>query len=662
MKSRDTYLLEMLSNHDVTFYIPPYQRNYEWNEEQCEAFLDDAIKVTDLNYKGIEAKHFFGTIVYTQNEHVFGEPDILVLTDGQQRITTTMLCLAAIRDLLDDQVQKEYITNRYLKNNNISSDTEYKIKLKQVETDWESYKNIILNLPISNNDKKTTVYKNYSYFKRRLKNEIETKEYTLSKIIELGLEKFNLVTIQLEPNNNFWENPQEIFESMNSLGKPLSLADLVRNYILLGKNTKEQEVLYRNYWLVIENNISNNISNFIRDYMQLRECDSLLIATEKNFKELYSIFKKIFSNVDIEMLLNDLREYSFYYAEIISGVTTGSKSLDKKLNDFRIINVTTLNSFLMELLSYYHRNKISEIDLAQVFDSLIIYLLRRRIMKMTQGENKTFPKLIKNIPNIINAIDKRKEMFSILSNLEYNLRLPNDFELKNQLETMNFYNFQLCKFILALIEESITKSRPNLNENFLQIEHIMPQTLSDDWISELGINYEEVQQKYLNNIGNLTLIRYNQTLGNKTFDEKKKIYINNSGLQIAKDNIVNNNTWNENTILYRAKYLINILLNKVLDIPFDMKNKNNYVIEKTKLFSLVDAGLLGKEITYISDNSIKAKVVGPREVEFEGKIWKLSPLVRMLEERNGTGNLSGSYQGNLYWEYDGKPINTKKDK
>ena len=256
---------------------------------------------------GTQAEHFFGTIVYVQDEHVFGEPDILVLTDGQQRITTTMLCLAAIRDSIEDDKAKDYIDKTYLKNDNISSDTEYKIKLKQVETDWEAYRNIVLHNDITNTDMKSAVWKNYIYFKNRIKNEMADKSYALTRLIELGLEKFSLVTIQLEPKKNFWENPQEVFESMNSLGKPLSLADLVRNYILLGKDADEQENLYHKYWLSMEKTVPNVLSDYIRNFMQLKQKEPYKKATEKNYKELYGIFKKIFKGIAANELLNELK-------------------------------------------------------------------------------------------------------------------------------------------------------------------------------------------------------------------------------------------------------------------------------------------------------------------------------------------------------------------
>lgn len=652
MKPIEQHLLPMLSNKDVTFFIPPYQRNYEWTEYQCEVFFDDIVRVTKLNLSGTQAEHFFGTIVYVQDDHIFGQPDILVLTDGQQRITTTMLCLAAIRDSIDNEQSRQYIDSTYLKNEKTSGDTEYKIKLKQVEKDWDAYKNIILCNEILDEDKESRVWKNYVYFKTRI-NELNLNDkINPVSLIELGLEKFSLVTIQLEPKKNFWENPQEIFESMNSLGKPLSLSDLVRNYILLGKTANEQDMLYHNYWLSMEKNVSTSLSDFIRDYMQLYAKDSYKKATEKNYKELYGQFKDLFKDTDSTKLLNDLKKYSKYYSQIVLGKTTGNLSIDNKLNDLRIIDVSTLYSFLMVVLNEYNENNLAEKDVLDIFDVFIVYFLRRKILRLTQGENKALPRLIDKMNILISSTDKKLKMFEILGNQDHALRLPNDTEISNHLQTMNFYNFSYCKFILSLVEESITKSRPNKNDKLLQIEHIMPQTLTDDWKNMLGNDYERIHQEYIHSLGNLTLIRHNQELSNSSFETKKDIYVHHAGLQIAKDCIINNSEWNEQTIKYRTNWLIDYILSHVIELPDSMKYKNNYTKKESKLFSFNEHGLIGKYITYVNDRSIIVKVVGDRDVEFEGKKWKLSPLVCELETRRGTVNSSKSYQGPVFWEYN----------
>jgi len=656
MKPSVNHLLDLLSSNDVTFFIPPYQRNYEWDKSQCEVFFNDIKRIAISNLNGESSEHFFGTIVYVKNDTAFGEPSKLVLTDGQQRITTTMLFLVAIRDVIEDKLNEKFINNKYLTNNNVTDETEYKIKLKQVETDWEAYLNIILNRNLTEVDKKSAVYQNYAYFVTQLKKIKKEDEIALIDLVSHGLAKFSVVTIELEPERNRWENPQEVFESMNSLGKPLSLADLVRNYLLLGKRADEQEKLYKNYWLHIEKQLPKQVSNFIRDFMQLKAEKAFKKATATNYKELYADFKDLFKSEKVESLLNELNIYSNYYSYIVLGKPTGSLKVDKRLEDLRTIDVTIAHSFLLSLLNYWKAEKLSEQDLIDVLDVLIVYFIRRRILKLTQGENKNFPGLVKIINEIIDAPNKKQTMFNILANQENSMRLPNDSEVRNELMTMNFYNYKQAQFILSLVEEKITKSRPDKNDPALQKEHIMPQSLNNVWKEDLGDNFENIHQTLVNNIGNITLIRHNQELGNKSFAEKKEIYKNNAGLQIAQRQITNRFTWNKTSIEKRRKWIVDCIINDILIIPEEMRDANNFYQKRKKGLSFEDLDIIGEEIHYLSDPSIVAKVVADREVEFEGKRWRLSPLTNLIETRKGTVNASGSYQGAQYWAYDGMKL------
>lgn len=179
-----------------------------------------------------------------------------------------MLFLCAVRDIAANEALKDFINNKYLRNTNAKDeDNEYKIKLKQVETDWSVYVHLILQNPLTEKERTTIIYKNYRYFISRL-TQFGQDEGDPTRLIELGLNKFSVISIELEPDRNEWENPQEVFESMNSLGKPLSLADLVRNYLLLGLDGKKQETLYKEYWLHIEQTLPGQVSNYIRDFMQ----------------------------------------------------------------------------------------------------------------------------------------------------------------------------------------------------------------------------------------------------------------------------------------------------------------------------------------------------------------------------------------------------------
>ena len=651
----ESKLLNMLSNNDVTFFIPPYQRNYEWTDEQCKVFLEDIRKTSELNLAGTTAEHFFGTITYFQTDAVFGQPNKLVLIDGQQRITTTMLFLVALRDIMEDANVKAFIDAKYLKNNNVQGDVEYKIKLKQVETDWVAYKKIILADTLSDKEKDSAVYRNYRYFVNKLQ-EYQRNGGALGSIIEKGLNRFSVITIQLEPDKNAWENPQEIFESMNSLGKPLSLADLVRNYLLLGLDPDTQDTLYRKYWLHIEQVIPGHVSDFIRDYMQSHEKKAFVKSTENNYKELYGSFKRVFAGTVTDVLLKDLSESATVYSYIITDNKTGDEKIDHELRDLNILSITTAYSFLMGLLRAWKAGQFTAQEIADILYAFKIYCMRRRILGLTSAENKSFPLLANHINTLVSASDKKQEMFKILANQETALRLPNDVELRRYLETMNFASFRYCKLYLSLIEEKITKSRPDQTDKKLQIEHIMPQTLNDDWKKALGSDYETIHQEYVHTIGNLTLIRHNQELGNKSFSDKKDVYENSAGLQIAKTGITNKDHWGKDTIRARAKWIIGFLLKDVLPIPDGMRRTNNFKVKTGRRLSFQELQIIGEDINFIADPSIVAHIVGDKEVEFEGKKWKLSPLTKEIQTRRGALSPSGSYQGAQYWEYDGMKL------
>ncbi len=652
MIPQEIKLLQMLSNHNVTFFIPPYQRNYEWTDEQCQVFLEDVRKTYEANVAGKPSEHFFGSITYFQTQAAFGQPNKLVLIDGQQRITTTMLFLVALRDILGNADLGQFIDSQYLKNNSVAGDTEYKVKLKQVETDWVAYKNIILSEDLNATEKNSAVYRNYKYFFNKL-SDYKDNGVDLTALIEKGLNKFSVITIELQPEKNAWENPQEIFESMNSLGKPLSLADLVRNYLLLGLSADTQEFLYTQYWMHIEKVIPGQVSSFVRDYMQAHEGKPFSKATEGNYKELYGLFKKIFTGSNAQYLLKDLSESATIYASIITDETIGSKEIDRDLHDLRTLNVSTAYSFLLVLLKEWKASEFSTKDITDILSAFKIYCLRRRLIALAAAENKNFPVLASRIPELKKAANKKEKMFEILSKQESNLRLPNDIELSRYLETMNFYNFRYCKFYLSLMEEKITKSLPDQSDPKLQIEHIMPQKLNADWEKELGENHEEIHQELVNTIGNLTLIRHNQELKNFKFSEKKKVYENKAGLQIAKTEITNHDKWDAETIRHRTEWMTYFLLNDVLAIPDKMRKINNFLLKEGRGLSFQELQLIGLDIDFIDDPSIRAHVVSDKEVEFEGKKWHLSTLTREIESRRGKSRPSGAYQGAQHWEYDG---------
>jgi len=654
MRADPSNLLSSLSSKDVTFFIPPYQRNYEWSTSTCKVFLTDIQKVAKLNSAGTRAEHFFGSVVYVIEEAGFGVPSRYILTDGQQRITTSMLFLMALRDTISDHHLKETIQKNYLENERSGEQTDYKIKLKQVETDWEAYKLLAIGEALPQELRNSAVFQNYEFFKRSLDSIPEDERRGL---LENGLAKFSIIAIQLEPDQNPWENPQEIFESMNSLGKPLSLADLVRNYLLMGKSSETQTQLYNRYWLGLERRLPGRLSEFIRDWMQADQHKSFKVAREYNYKELYKAFKDIVRGRSTEDLFLDFVAFSLPYAQASLLEKTSVRSLDQILTDLHVIGVKPAYSYIAEALRAYHAGTISLESIESVLKGIRTYLLRRRILRITQGENKFFPVLGTRLPELHDSENPAEIVFDQLSSMNYALRLPNDKELATQLQSMNFYNLgesrNYPRLLLSMIEEHLTKSRPQWDDENLQLEHILPQTLNDAWRQELGENAEQIHQELVHTPGNITLIRHNQELGNKPFDAKKLTYAGKSGLQVTQNYITDCEKWDANAIRRRGKYLSKIILGKILPLPAHRKLASNWAQEsdKSSQFDIREVlnQLIGETIYFAEDPKISAVVVSDTKVQYEGSEWSLSPLTTDIKQRLGKVSPNSQFNGASYW-------------
>jgi hypothetical protein len=659
MKATPTYLLDSLSNNDVTFFIPPYQRNYEWSTDNCKVLLSDVKKVAKANLSNVTTEHFFGSIVYVVEEVGFGVPAKYVLTDGQQRITTTMLLLIALRDSIDDSTYRNEIQRRYLENDRGDENLEYKIKLKQVETDWEAYKRLVLGHDISENLKNSAVFQNYLFFNKALESMTEQEKRAL---LEKGLMKFSIISIQLEPDRNPWENPQEIFESMNSLGKPLSLADLVRNYLLMGKSTRQQSDLYNGFWLTLENRLPGKLSEFIRDWMQADQHKSFKVARENNYKELYVAFKEIALGRSVEDLFASFVRFSNPYSIICGLEQTSLGQLNQVIFDLNTIGVAPAYSYLAEVLAAWESSDLTDKNVLDVMSGIRTYLLRRRVLGITQAENKFYPVLGKRLEEISNSQDAVETLFRQLSSQEYALRLPNDEEMSSRLRTLNFYNLgrsrNYPRLLLSMSEEFLTKARPTWDDPHLQLEHIMPQKLNADWRVMLGENADAVHQELVNNIGNITLVRHNQELGNKAFRDKKETYAGRSGLQITQNRVIDLDIWDSRSILRRQDYVVDLITQHLLELPARFKRASNWnqnIGNAAPFDSRATLNqLIGQTIEYVSNPVITAQVVSDSKVVFEGKEWALGPLTHLVKERSGAKiSKTSNFHGASNWSWDG---------
>lgn len=665
MKPEAYYLLDFISTKSVNFMIPPYQRNYEWGEDQCKFLFEDIVKTAEERANGNKVDHFFGTLIFYMKESGFLGSKKLILTDGQQRITSAMLFISAVRDLLSendikdrdydsvtelyDEYNDSYLFN--LKRHSIEP------RLIQIEKDKEVYLQIIHGEDVKNRE--SVIYRNYQYFKTKLEEYSKKHpDQSLADLVESGLSGFQIVAIELEPERNSWENPQDIFESMNSLGKPLSLGDLVRNYLLIGKSIPEQEELYKLYWVRVEEAVPDNTSDFIRDFMQMTAQHDYKKATDTNTKELYREFKILFHNTDTTKLLKSFVTASEVYASILDPKkhSTGSGKIDRLLTDFNHIKATTAHSLLLEALLMWKRKEVTEEALAEVLDVFRIFLLRRRTVKLTNAENKALPLMSSKLSEFLNAKNPREATFEFLKSNPSRMRMPSDKEIEEVLKNDNFYSLGISKLLLVLMEEKLTKYQIPLDDKTLQKEHILPQSLSNAWKKQLGSDFERIQNELTDNIGNITLIRHNQELGNKSFMDKKVIFENYSGLQIAKTNITNNDQWGEKEILKRRDWMIRTLLDEVMPVPKHMTFVNQSRSTRRSSLNFGRLGLIGKTLDSTYVPGLQVKVVNEKKVEYNGKQYSLSGLVRELKRARNEQNASGSYDGPAYWTYKGTPL------
>ena len=583
MKTESHSINDVLAKNATSFFIPPFQRAYAWGRPEIERYFSDISRIieSEIDKKQHDKlEHFFGTVVIKEEKAGFANKSVVV--DGQQRLTTTLIFLIALRDCETDTVKQDYITQNYLTNN--SSSFQDKIKLKQVTKDWDSYRALVTKSQ-PNPGVISIAYellKKLITEKRKLNPEVEFEHYIIA------IQRINVAVIFLDERPFKGEDPQIIFETLNSLGKPLTLSDLVRNFVLLNMESNKQSDIYEKIWHPkIEDVLNENSSKFFRDYLQYKTASSLKVVSDNNTKELYQQFKDFVEEnfEDHNDFVNDIvrfvKCYKWIITEIINESISTNNTKDKEIkellrNIFHDIKAEAFKPFVLGLLEY-HQYTVNDVKLSDEFliatlTTIRTYLIRRRILGLTQGENKnivTFSKKIEGLSkgNIL--------MIELLTNVFYRLRLPNDIEIKTSLTTMNFYegSKQYSKFILGKIEEHNTKVSVDFRNPKITIEHIMPQTLEDSWKVELGENYKDIHKNYIHNIGNLILTEFNSEIGNKPFEEKKR-KLETSSLNYRLD-IIKRITWSEQSIKEHLSNMITWFLD-TFSLPEQFREKANW--------------------------------------------------------------------------------------
>ena len=587
MEAQKINLLEFMGSSKRTFNIPVYQRNYDWKTSHCQRLFEDIEKIAIDDKR---ESHFLGTIVYVDGKKTASFREFIVI-DGQQRLTSTMLLLKALADKMEDNDLKEDILESYLINKRAPE--ELRIKLKPIESDSKIYEKLIKKDEI--HETSSNIYNNYEYFLKL----IDGSELSPEEIYR-GMEKLEIVYIALDSEK---ENPQLIFESLNSTGLDLTQADLIRNYLLMGLNYELQNNLYENYWVEIEILLTNTyISDYIRDYLTLKTCSI------PNKNKVYDEFKIYYEQLKLdtpEELLKDLVMYAQYYSWFIN-CNSGIDEIDEKLSDISKLKNKVVYPFLLYIFELYEDKKvISKEELINILSLIISYSFRRLICDIpTNALNKIFCTMVKDINEVKAEIGIFEKIAIVLANKSGKGIFPNNEMLKESLLKKDFYNFKQGKFFLYSLEKYCNKEV--VEEESLNIEHIMPQTLTPKWKVDLGNKYASIYGRYLNTIGNLTLTAYNSELSNSDFDSKKEIY-KDSNIKITRE-LLEYDSWNEESIRKR----INKIYDKSIEIwkyPNEIIKANTLNKEEKKVFDIMDdVNVTGREVCELTILSEKISV------------------------------------------------------
>ena len=527
--------------------IPIYQRKYSWTIKECKQLLEDILRVGASD----EPNHFIGSIVYlNQKGHIASPINKLMIIDGQQRITTLTLLISAIVDFLflnpDEKIMSpKNLINYYLLNDLENGETRYKLILTQDDRDTlikiVDYLNIDDRIPFDEDDS-IRIKENYEFFKKEIDEEN-------IDILFNGLNKLVIIFVALEHNV---DNPQLIFESLNSTGLELSQADLIRNFILMGLLPEDQRKLYNDYWHKIEILFEKNDGNFdkfIRDY--------LTVKTDKVpvFRNIYSDFKKYSRLINVNDLVKDIYNYSLYFKAIAFGGEENPK-LKESLDSLRSMGYDVTDPFMLHLYRDYKEGKLSTDDFCQIIVYTESYLLRRLICSIpTPSLNKTFAGMYAQL-DTSDYLNSYKEVLLAKDNYQ---RMPDNREFAANFRLRDIYNLRSKNrdYIFDKFENWGSKEKTNIHN--YTIEHIMPQNpdLSQEWKDALGENWKEIQKTYLHTIGNLTLTGYNSVLSDKFFTEKRDI---EGGFKLSaiRLNVILQDleTWNEKEIKKRTERLI----------------------------------------------------------------------------------------------------------
>jgi uncharacterized protein with ParB-like and HNH nuclease domain len=566
-------LLDGLFASDRRQYkIPIYQRKYKWTQHECFRLIDDLLRASQKN-----KEHFTGTIVLktpTRNSSI----ETVFLVDGQQRMTTIMLIVKAL-ELITEHKQIDsdfhYVyknTKKYLFADQNDSDKGFKLVLSK--NDRETF-NLILQgkslSDIENNPqilkhKDNHLYNNFKSLFERILEELKEGKNVKSEIFD-GLLKLNVVCLELE----HLDDAQEIFESINSLGIPLSQADLIRNFLLMSSHN--QDKLYENYWEPIQDKLiqdESSMDDFVKNYLLTKR--NYNIKDNLVYRE-YVDYASTQGDIETnrESLLNELKEAAEIYQPFLRKTSSYSDETNSLMQELRDMRQSTTYPFLIRVFLDRKANIVDDNTLNKVINLIIVYLVRRTICGVPTNSlrnfmislyNRVFEKVFSNKKHYYEAI------YQFLKTVNSRDALLENDEVARFIPTYPLYsNTAFATYVLYRIENGRFPKPASefVTAKSVTVEHILPQNLSNEWIEDLGTDAQVIHEKYVNTLGNLSLSssQKNSAMSDEAFEYKKEFLLSEtSKFDLLNRSLKTLETFGENEILNRAQELGKILLSR----------------------------------------------------------------------------------------------------
>ncbi len=539
-----------LEGNGKVFVIPVYQRDYAWDIKNCDRLWSDIVL---LNKKDSNNKsHFLGTIV-----NIYDKQDERLIVDGQQRLTTISLLLIALENYLKDKIDKtedesrlqqelmDFLVNRH------SSDKSKRIRLKPNKQDRIDFDKLFEDDFEVGND--SNIVNNYNFFYEKIENcELKPRE------LFDNFKKLEIVNIELE---RMYDDPQLIFESLNSTGVDLTDGDLIRNYILMGLEPREQEDLYEKYWVKIENKVGD-IAEFLRNFLMFKLQKNVTQKKRAVYHEFKKYSKQSFGN-NANDVLESVLQYAKIYSFFINRSTHPDAQINNSLTRLNNLRFTPAYPFLFDIFDLYSKDVLSKNTVNTIINLVESYVFRRiMVYNSTQGMNKMFLTLSREVKRLApdNWQDRYFDVMSfIIKNKTTSQKFPTDSELREAMLVKNVYKLSSKNrdFLLSSLEGYGSSYSVDLTD--LTVEHIMPQTLTNVWKKSIGIGWEDMHSEYVHTIGNLTLTAKNSKLSNNNFKIKQKIDLHTSKLKLSYK-LGDINEWNKEVILQRTNSLVDEMI------------------------------------------------------------------------------------------------------